>query len=311
MKHILIFFILLSLSCVCQNSKQTATEEGVEIAEIYVMPDIPGVISDPNEQATWVARHFWDNYDFADTANIYRAEYTRQAFVNYIQVLPSIALEQGRESLAALFQKAAANKELFVQLSEAADKYLYDPNSPYRNDELYITVLEAVLANPDLDQWERIRPQEQLRMSLKNRVGTPAADFRYTTASGRSGTLYGIKAPYTLIFINNPGCPACREIQERMMDSQFLVDLIAKGTVAVLAIYPDEDLDAWRKYAPQIPSKWINSYDKTLDIRRRELYDLKAIPTLYLLDKNKIVLQKDVVRIPFDIEQTIADDENN
>ena len=42
-----------------------------------------------------------------------------------------------------------------------------------------------------------------------------------------------------------------------------------------------------------IPSKWINGYDKELTVRNRELYDLKAMPTLYLLDKDKKVLLKD------------------
>ena len=43
-----------------------------------------------------------------------------------------------------------------------------------------------------------------------------------------------------------------------------------------------------------MPAAWINSYDKSLDIKNKEVYDLKAIPTLYLLDKEKKVVLKDV-----------------
>ncbi len=39
--------------------------------------------------------------------------------------------------------------------------------------------------------------------------------------------------------------------------------------------------------------RWINGYDKELTVLERELYDLKAMPTLYLLDKDKKVLLKD------------------
>ena len=54
----------------------------------------------------------------------------------------------------------------------------------------------------------------------------------------------------------------------------------------------------WRDYIPRsrrdvIPSGWINGYDKELTVLDRELYDLKAMPTLYLLDKDKKVLLKD------------------
>ena len=38
----------------------------------------------------------------------------------------------------------------------------------------------------------------------------------------------------------------------------------------------------------------INSYDAGQSIVTRELYDLKASPTLYLLDKDKRVILKDV-----------------
>ena len=44
-------------------------------------------------------------------------------------------------------------------------------------------------------------------MAMQNRIGERANDFRYTLASGATGTLYGVKAEYVLLFINNPGCP--------------------------------------------------------------------------------------------------------
>ena len=166
------------------------------------------------------------------------------------------------------------------------------------NEELYISVLESVLGSEILDKYEKMRPEEQYKMALKNRVGTKAADFTYTLASGRQGTLYGIKAPMTLVFINNPGCPACKDVRENISASRFLIELIANGTIKVLAIYPDEDLTEWRNYAPNMPANWINGYDKALAMRDKELYDLKAIPTVYLLDSDKRVVLKDCMSIP-------------
>ena len=42
-----------------------------------------------------------------------------------------------------------------------------------------------------------------------------------------------------------------------------------------------------------MPKDWINSYDKSVSLKNDEIYDLKAIPTLYLLNKEKKVLLKD------------------
>ena len=284
------------------------TPEGAGLQKTYVMPAIPSMMTDPEEQARYLAQHFWDSFDFTDTTDIGNADYTEQAFTNYVQILLNIPHDIGDASIRTMFRKAAADKDMFQHFAELSEKYLFDPNSPFRDDEYYITVLQSVLENPALDEWERIRPQEQLRMALKNRVGTPAADFRYTLESGATGTLYGLKkAPYTLVFINNPGCTACKETMQQILGSQLLTQLMTEGMIAVLAIYPDEDLEEWRKFAPHMPAGWINSYDRELKIKNDELYDLKAIPTLYLLDADKVVMLKDVMSIPL-IEETIYND---
>jgi hypothetical protein len=42
-----------------------------------------------------------------------------------------------------------------------------------------------------------------------------------------------------------------------------------------------------------MPSRWINGYDDALTITSERLYNLNAIPSLYLLDGDKRVLIKD------------------
>ena len=108
-----------------------------------------------------------------------------------------------------------------------------------------------------------------------------------------AGTLYGLQAEYVLIFINNPGCAMCREIREAITASPMLSEMIERGRLEVLAIYPDEDLTEWKAYRDQIPASWINAYDKGCRISSEGLYDLHAIPALYLLDRDKRVLVKD------------------
>lgn len=52
-------------------------------------------------------------------------------------------------------------------------------------------------------------------------------------------------------------------------------------------------LKAGIKKLSDMPDNWVNAYDEKLQISNEELYDLKAMPTLYLLDKEKKVLLKD------------------
>ena len=147
-------------------------------------------------------------------------------------------------------------------------------------------------------------PSDLLGDVSQNRIGQKANDFRYTLHDGSTERMYSIEAEYLIIFINNPDCPACKAIREQICASPMLSEMIERGVMKVLAIYPDEDITAWLNYRHNIPASWINSYDKQLRLRDEELYDLKAIPSLYLLDSEKRVMLKDCNLVP-QIEEAI------
>jgi hypothetical protein len=69
--------------------------------------------------------------------------------------------------------------------------------------------------------------------------------------------------------------------------------MIEANQLKILSIYPDEDLQAWRNKLESMPSRWIVAYDKEMKISTNNLYDLRAIPSLYLLDNAKRVIIKD------------------
>ena len=61
----------------------------------------------------------------------------------------------------------------------------------------------------------------------------------------------------------------------------------------VLAIYPDEDENEWLLKSSKMPQGWIVGWNKQGDIRSKTLYEIRATPTLFLLDKQKKVILKD------------------
>ncbi len=256
------------------------------------------------ERVKFLAEHYWDRFDFSDTTFCNKPDITEQAYANYLDILRYVDPAVAQQSAAQLIKRAEVDSTMFDYFVMLSDKYLYDPNSPFRNDELLIPTLECIIASPLLDEAEKIRPQSQLNMAQKNRIGQKANDFRYTLHDGRTGRMYSIEADYLLIFINNPDCPACKEIREQIGASPMLSEMIERGVMKVLAIYPDEDITAWLNYRHNIPASWINGYDKQLRMRDEELYDLKAIPSLYLLDAEKRVMLKDCNLVP-QIEEAI------
>ena len=274
-----------------------------ETPAVFLPASAPAALA-PEERVEWLRWHYWDNFDFADTTFLARADTLQlfEAYARYVQLLFSVPTDG--VPMDSLMRRAAVSRPMLDYFAMLADQVLGDPNSPLRNDEFYIPVLRAQLSSPWYDEYERLAPEYRLSLASQNRIGEQANDFRYTLASGATGSLYGLRAEYVLLFINNPGCPMCREIREAISASPMLTELIEHGRLRVLALYPDENLDEWRAYREQIPASWINAYDDGCVLREKGLYDLSAIPSLYLLDAQKRVLVKDATDVAL-VEEVI------
>ena len=248
------------------------------------------------QQVAYMRDHFWDKFDFADTLWTTKAD-TTEMMRAYAAYVGNFVGPLNQEPIRKLMAKASVSKKMFDYFVMLSDKVLHDPNSPYRSDELYIAVLEAQIASPYYDKYEKMAPEYDLRVVSQNRIGQPANDFYYTTKSGRKSNLYSLKNDFVIVYINNPGCAMCREITEALKQSALISELQHKGKLKILAIYPDENLDEWHKHLADMPSEWINGYDKGCRIERENLYNTSAIPALYLLDKEKRVLVKDSTNV--------------
>ncbi len=232
----------------------------------------------------------------------------------------TLAAHRELDSLLALY---AGDSTSIAYAYEFLSGPLADPNSPVRNEALFISLLDAVLASPYIDSVGKIKPAFQLEMAIKNRVGNQASDFSFrvmpispdTTAmkagvTGYRTSLYAIRSPFTLLYINNPGCHSCAQIRADIMFSPVVRRFVREGKLKIAGVYPDADLGEFRKGTAELfgdlqespdgaalRRAWLNGYDDSLLMRTRDLYDISAIPSLYLLDASKNVLIKDGVDI--------------
>ena len=261
------------------------------------------------QKMDYLSEHFWDTFlrnaegcadsDSTTLGNVPREE-VEQAVANYIALLLSQPLAKA-QSNAASFAKALTGLEqadtsgtVFEQLSALFERYIYDPNSPVRDEDIYAGYAGEMALFLDLPVAKRASYLEDARLSSLNVRGSKATDFSFCDRSGRSYTLYGITAERTILFFSNPGCTACKEIIETLNSLNGMAESIAAGEIAVLNIYIDEDIHGWLDYMPIYPKSWYNGYDSEHMVRGDELYNVRAIPSLYLLDENKTVLLKDV-----------------
>ena len=284
-------------------------EKKAEQFKALPFPDVtvPAIIQDRQQMAEYLAEHWWDG--LTDPQREYPCDSTlvsgvskgdvEQKFANWTVVLGAVDYKVVVKSINRLFDRAVACEKkdtasnVFEAITEITHKYLYDPNSPMRNEDFYGPYVSRLSQCELVDEGMRQAYAFDSRMCALNRVGTKATDFRFSDVKGRIRNLYDIKADYIILFFSNPGCTACLDIINNLKSFPQVEEGIRKGKLAVLNIYIDEDLKAWREYMPIYPKDWYNGYDPDYVIRTDILYNVRAIPSLYLLDKDKNVIMKD------------------
>lgn len=259
----------------------------------YTHPDIPYMITEPHARMVYLAEHYWDKVDFRDPNYARHPDITEQAFVNYIDILRRLPSDVADYCIKGMMRSAEKAKNNYMYMANLCDKYLNDPNSPFRSEDLYIPVIEEVVTSRVLSNEEKIRPRAQMKMIRMNRPGMPAHDFTMTLPDGSRLSLYDIKSQYILLYLNTPGCDACRKTINALRLAPNINKRLNGGQLVIVAVDPDPEREDWEANLSDYPSSWINGYDDTHEIMNRPLYDLKAMPTIYLLDNTKHVLLKD------------------
>ncbi len=225
---------------------------------------IPAIVSSPAE---WLAVHFWDAFT-ADTSGrswhsdslyvlgVPKGEFEQQ-FSNFIFICGS--LENRADALEAM--RACARRIGHIPgVSTVAELYLYDPNSPMRDEDFWGEMLSVLQPGNPLVEQCRLNP-----------IGTTAGDFVYYDERGRTRTLHGVQgADFIIVLFGNIECHACKDIKAAFEADALLQELLASGEVVLVNIPVDDDLSDWDG-----------------------LYHIRAIPSTYLLDGEKTVLMKD------------------
>ena len=312
------------------GNPQTAGEDTGDAVVQFPQVQVPSYINDRQQAVNYMALNFWDKFfairmpakDNAPSGGsavhgVDSLSFER-AFGMYAQLLKISPKKTFESSVEELFSKLDSlalqgEKRPLLEVMKRAEHYFYDPNSPVLDEEIYLCALNGILAAQSLSELDKMQYEYQHRICSLNRIGTPGADFAFrqlvagnylpnnnsrmyspTPPEGYADkTLYkNVKGEYTLLFFNNPDCNACGEILDAIKNSP-LPEMVKQKKLSIVAMYTDEDLSAWARNREKYPSDWIYAFDHKLLLRDNNIYGLRAIPSLYLLDKDKKVILKD------------------
>ena len=279
-----------------QSVSQKTTQKSKPKTENFPFPIIPEILTAPEDRKAYLLTHYWEQFDFADTVLINNRDVTEQGFVNFIALLADGTTPEklAKESLGNWCNRFLTSTHARKVLTNIADNYLYNPNSPFYNERLYELYLQTLLDK--LPKEDALRSSYNFRLQLvkRNNPGNTATDFTYYLADGQKKSLQStpIKGDYLLLLFYDPECDSCHKALLEMTADKQLAKAIRAGKLSVLAIYTEGNEEAWRKALPDLPQSWMTGTDREA-VKLGALYDLKAMPSLYLLDQKKQVILKD------------------
>lgn len=271
--------MLLCLCLPCTSVAQTAS---------FPLPEVPQMLASPTDRANYLAAHYWDRFDFKDHSLINKPEITEQGFANFVSIMPYVT--EKKEAFSVFAQRMAKDSKMLAHLLEVSERYLFDNFSPVYDEELYLMLIEELLKQPQLslEQKERLRYQQKL--ALKNRLNRVATDFGFVDRKGKRMNLREVKADYVLLYLNDPECSACRQIKEGLVASDIVARWKNSGRMKVLSVCIEGETEGWKNILA--PEGWIDGCDKQRILVEEDLYDLRNLPAIYLLDAEKRIILK-------------------
>lgn len=243
---------------------------------------------DSLEQA---AQCYWDNLDTADTTHTHNS--LKEKFIVYTEHLKAIPAESASQAVRRWMKQMEEHPRFYMKFHQLALEVLYDPNSPLRDEALYVPFAESGLECSHLSELGKMQFTHRLTVARKNNPGSIAGDFAYTTPDGKETTLHRTEGEQIMILFYDPECDNCKATIARLHNDTTIARLTAQKRLQPLMIYTEGNDEVWHNNKNNHPQGWLSGYDKGENINNRRIYELRAMPGIYLLDSNKRVILKD------------------
>ena len=236
---------------------------------------------------------YWDGFNFKVNVPAVHAEEAEQKLVDFMSLFATVPDTVVQVAIQDMLSKAAAEPKTFSYFVDKYSHYLYDPNSPMRNEGYYEKVLNYLVKDPRLQEEDIIRYETLLDLVRKNQVGMTAANFEYLLEDGSYREMHAGTKPYKMLVFYDPTCTHCAAIMLDLAQTPAVRNCIENDFLDVVSVSLHPDKESWEAYQQRIPDNWINGWDEKAEVINGGLYNIRAYPTIFLLDANNVVLLKD------------------
>ncbi len=164
-------------------------------------------------------------------------------------------------------------------------------------DKVYVHIVENYYGK-GLAPWVEENDLAELLEDASRRkpllLGNEAPAIVMDKKDGTALALYDIESPYTIVYLWQPGCSHCK------LSMPYMKSFYEKYKNRGIKIYSactkigNKTEECWKYIEENGLQDWIHVTDKDLSSRFVQKYMAEKTPKIYILDKNKTIILKDI-----------------
>jgi len=249
--------------------------------------------------------HFWDGVDFMD-GRLVRTPIFENKLKSYLNnwVVPD------PDSIIYEFNWMIAlgrnDPEMFKYLiGYFVDNYMYP--KIMGQDKVFLEVYQRFISGDKpvvnwLNEKQMKAITDRAYMIMANQLGTQAWDMQLSDTSGKTTSLYNVKGDYIVVAFWDVHCGKCREEIPRI-DTLYRTKWEKENVRIYAVMVNEESVKDWPAFINEHAPGWTHVHqtaamrseeEKAGKPNFRQLYDMRSTPTLYLLDKDKRIIAKNI-----------------
>ena len=245
----------------------------------------------PMERYYYAKNHYFDNMRLDDEDLLHTPIYGQKLETYFKNLMAPIADSVIKYS-DMLIEQAKGNSDTYKYViwqvshhTETAKEMGMENAFVYIIDQYYAQNDSLVL--PEL-RARMVKRADELRPSL---IGAKAPNMMIQDSALHLKELYKMNADFVIIYFFDPDCGHCKAETDTLL--MFYHQEKENLNFDVFAVFNDTSMLKMKKYiqTKNIPWTVVNG-PRTATKHYKELYDVPSMPTLYMMDKNKIIIAK-------------------
>ena len=191
---------------------------------------------------------------------------------------------------------AAEQDGTFIVFSDAMEQTFYQVDSPLRDDELYLHILDREARCTSLMSTDYRRMDWKRHLLQANAVGSEVIDLPISDSNCDETSLHRLLDRQAVILIYGEDCKACTKLMEEAVNSSVLKKAASDDKLRLISLYIGENNDEFAAKSAVLKD-WANYIDSRQLVRYENAFDSRLVPSLYLISDKKMVKVKGTLSV--------------